>query len=379
MEFEFTDEQMMLRKMLREFTKNEVAPRMKEMDENGFSEVLFKKMSKAGIPNLSVPEEYGGAGYDYITQAMAVYELSKGSPSIGIILDAHWKVVAQIVKYGTEEIKQKFLPRAKDELFAFCITEPSGGSIGSNRTTAVKDGDEWVLNGTKSWITNGGRASVYVILALTDKEQGLDGRTTLIADTNSPGFSLGKLESTMGMRGCPIGEAIMVDCRIPDSDRLGEMNTGIRIAHDAHDTARIFMGAIAAAIQDTALQLSIEYAKERLVYGNPIADLQAIQFKIAEIAMGVQVTKLIVYQSAYLKNQGHPHTREAATAKAFGSQLALRAADHAIQIFGGYGYSKEYPVEHLWRDAKSLQIAEGSLEKLHIDIADVVLSQETRE
>jgi len=366
--------------MLREFTKNEVTPRMKEMDENGFSEDLFKIMAATGINDLAVPEKYGGAGYDYVTQAMAIYELSKGSPSIGIILDAHWKVVAQIVKYGSEEIKQRYLPRAKDELFAFCITEPAGGStIESNRTTAVRTGDDWVLNGTKSWITNGGRASVYVILAITDKEQGLDGRTTLIADTDSPGFSLGKLESTMGMRGCPIGEAIMEDCLIPDSDRLGEVNNGIEIAHEAHDTARIFMGAIAAAIQKTALELSVEYAKERLVYGKPIADLQAIQFKIAEMAMGLLSTKLIVYQSAYMKDHDQPHTREAATAKAFGSQLALRAADHAIQIFGGYGYSREYPVEHLWRDAKSLQIAEGSLEKLHIDIANVALSEEARE
>lgn len=376
MNFGFTDEQKLLRKMIQKFAKNEIEPLYDTIEKEGYQQELTDKMADAGIVGIAVPEAYGGSGYDFVTQTMVIYELAKVNPGVAFTLEAHWKAVAQVNTYGTEDLKSRWLPRANRELFTFGQTEPASGSDASTQqTTAKRVEDGWILNGNKSFLTNGVLgASMYLILAITSPEKDTENsRTVFIIDNKSDGFENGRVEAFIGMRGCPVGDVYLTDAFVPDTDRLGQIDEGMEIGHEAHYTARFLMGALAAGIIDTALTLSIDYVSERELFGDKMAKLDGVKFRIADMAMSAQATKLIMYQAAWLKDTHKNHKRETTTAKLFGSDQALKAANHAMQLFGAYGYSKEYPVEHLWRDAKALQYAEGAYEKLQIDIANTVL------
>lgn len=376
MDFNFTHEQVMLRKMIRKFAKEQIAPLYDTIEKEGYQQDLTDLMARSGIVGIAVPEMYGGSGYDFVTQTMVIYELAKVNPGVAFTLEGHWKAVSQVVNYGSEELKQCWLPRANSELFTFGQTEPASGSDASTQQTTARLTDAgWVLNGNKSFLTNGVLgASMYLILAITSPEKDTEhSRTVFILDNDNPGFENGRVEAFIGMKGCPVGDIYLSDAVVPDSDRLGDVDQGMEIGHEAHYTARFLMGALAAGIIDTALDLSVEYVHERELFGKAMAHLDGVKFRISDMAMSAQATKLIMYQAAWLKDQGRHHIRETTTAKLFGSDQALKAANHAMQLFGAYGYSQEYPVEHLWRDAKALQYAEGAYEKLQIDIANTVL------
>ena len=382
MDFKFTDEQELLRKMIQKFAEKEIAPRYEEIEKEGYQQDLTDKMADVGIVGIAVPEAYGGAGYDFITQTMVIAELAKVNPGVAFTLEAHWKAIDQLVIYGSEEIKASWLPRANRELFTFGQTEPASGSDASTQqTTAVQTPDGWLLNGNKAFLTNGVKAaSMYLILAITSPEKDTEhSRTVFILDNQNPGFENGRVEDFVGMRGCPVGDIYLSDALVPDIDRLGAIDQGMEIGHNAHHTARFLMGALAAGIQDAALKASINYIQERELFGGKMSHLDGIKFRISDIAMGLHATKLIIYQAAWLRDQEVDHKMETTTAKLFGSDQALQAANHAMQIFGAYGYSKEYPVEHLWRDAKALQYAEGAYEKLQLDIANAVLFESREE
>lgn len=382
MDFKFTDEQELLRKMIQKFAEKEIAPRYEEIEKEGYQQDLTDKMADVGIVGIAVPEAYGGAGYDFVTQTMVIAELAKVNPGVAFTLEAHWKAIDQLVIYGCEEIKARWLPRANRELFTFGQTEPASGSDASTQqTTAVQTPDGWLLNGNKAFLTNGVKAaSMYLILAITSPEKDTEhSRTVFILDNQNPGFENGRVEDFVGMRGCPVGDIYLSDALVPDIDRLGAIDQGMEIGHNAHHTARFLMGALAAGIQDAALKASINYIQERELFGGKMSHLDGIKFRISDIAMGLHATKLIIYQAAWLRDQEVDHKMETTTAKLFGSDQALQAANHAMQIFGAYGYSKEYPVEHLWRDAKALQYAEGAYEKLQLDIANSVLFESREE
>ncbi|MEM5567917.1 acyl-CoA dehydrogenase family protein [Aerococcus viridans] len=382
MDFKFTDEQELLRKMIQKFAEKEIAPRYEEIEKEGYQQDLTDKMADVGIVGIAVPEAYGGAGYDFVTQTMVIAELAKVNPGVAFTLEAHWKAIDQLVIYGSEEIKARWLPRANRELFTFGQTEPASGSDASTQqTTAVQTPDGWLLNGNKAFLTNGVKAaSMYLILAITSPEKDTEhSRTVFILDNQNPGFENGRVEDFVGMRGCPVGDIYLSDALVPDIDRLGAIDQGMEIGHNAHYTARFLMGALAAGIQDAALKASINYIQERELFGGKMSHLDGIKFRISDIAMGLHATKLIIYQAAWLRDQEVDHKMETTTAKLFGSDQALKAANHAMQIFGAYGYSKEYPVEHLWRDAKALQYAEGAYEKLQLDIANSVLFESREE
>lgn len=382
MDFKFTDEQELLRKMIQKFAEKEIAPRYEEIEKEGYQQDLTDKMADVGIVGIAVPKAYGGAGYDFVTQTMVIAELAKVNPGVAFTLEAHWKAIDQLVIYGSEEIKARWLPRANRELFTFGQTEPASGSDASTQqTTAVQTPDGWLLNGNKAFLTNGVKAaSMYLILAITSPEKDTEhSRTVFILDNQNPGFENGRVEDFVGMRGCPVGDIYLSDALVPDIDRLGAIDQGMEIGHNAHHTARFLMGALAAGIQDAALKASINYIQERELFGGEMSHLDGIKFRISDIAMGLHATKLIIYQAAWLRDQEVDHKMETTTAKLFGSDQALKAANHAMQIFGAYGYSKEYPVEHLWRDAKALQYAEGAYEKLQLDIANSVLFESREE
>lgn len=382
MDFKFNEEQIMLQKMIRKFAENEIAPRYEQIEAEGYQQDITDKMADVGIVGIAVPKEYGGSGYDFVTQTMVIAELAKVNPGVAFTLEAHWKAVDQVVVYGSDEIKARWLPRANRELFTFGQTEPASGSDASTQqTTAIKTDDGWLLNGNKAFLTNGVKAaSMYLILAITNLEKDTEhSRTVFILDNKNPGFENGRVEEFVGMRGCPVGDIYLSDALVPDVDRLGEIDHGMEIGHEAHYTARFLMGALAAGIQESALASSVNYVRERELFGNKMAHLDGVKFRISDIAMGLHATKLIIYQAAWLRDQNVGHKMETTTAKLFGSDQALKAANHAMQIFGAYGYSKEYPVEHLWRDAKALQYAEGAYEKLQIDIANSILFEEREE
>lgn len=377
MNFEFTEEQIMIRDMVREFTQREIEPLDEELDQKGFSHELYEKMKATGLMGIHFPEQYGGAGGDAVTSALAIHEIAKGSASIALFLDAHWLAADTILYHGTDAQKEKYLPIAANEgIFAFALTEPVAGSDAAGiQTTAIKEGDEWVLKGSKAWITNAGVADVCVVLAKTDPEVGAKGITAFIVQKDTPGFSVGKKENKMGMRGTNTAELILEDVRVPDENLLGEIGGGFKIAMIALDGARISIGAIAAGLAEHAMNIAKEYANHRIAFGKPIAKLYAIQEKIANMAIGIQATQLMTYDAARLKASGKRHTKEAAMVKVFGSEMCSKTCAEAIQTLGGYGYSKEYHVERLLRDAKLLEIGEGTSEILRMVIGATVLSQ----
>jgi alkylation response protein AidB-like acyl-CoA dehydrogenase len=374
----FNQEQLSLQKMVQEFARKEIAPHAAEIDETEeFPWENVKKMAEMGLMGLCVPEKYGGAEMDTVCYALVVEELAKACSSTSTILAVHSSAgMMPIVYFGTEEQKQKYLPdlAAGDKIAAFALTEPGAGSDAAGvRTTAVEDGNEWVLNGAKCFITNGGAADVYSVFATTDKSKGVKGITGFIVEKGTPGFSIGKKEEKLGIRASATTELIFENCRIPKENLLGKVGEGFKIAMKVLDSGRIGIGAISVGVAQAALDEAVKYAKVREQFGKPIAGFQAISFMLADMAMQTEAARQLVYHAASLKDAGLPFTKEAAIAKAFASDMVVKVTNDALQIMGGYGYSKEYPVERLLRDARIFPIVEGTNQVQRIVIAGHLL------
>ena len=369
MKFELTEEQSLIRDMVRSFAETEIAPGVKERDEQELFDraLMFDRLAELGLTGIVFPEEYGGAGADYISYAIAVEELSRVCASTGVTLSAHLSLGANpIYLFGNEEQKQKFLtPLAEgSKMGAFGLTEPSAGSdAGGTRTTAVLDGAEWVVNGSKIFITNGKEAETYIVFARTDKEaKKHHGISAFIIEKGTPGFSFGKKEEKMGIKASLTYELVFENCRIPKENLLGEEGQGFKIAMKTLDGGRIGVASQALGIAQGALDASVDYAKERKQFDTPIANFQGVQFQLADMATQVEAARLLVYNAAYRASNGLSYSQESAMAKLFASETAMKVATQAVQIHGGYGYTREFPVERMMRDAKITEIYEGTSE-----------------
>lgn len=367
MQFKLTEEHEMIRKMVRDFAQKEVAPTAAERDEEErFDRVIFDKMAELGLTGIPWPEEYGGIGSDYLAYCIAIEELSRVCASTGVTLSAHTSLAGwPIYKFGSEAQKQTYLrPMAQGEkIGAYGLTEPSSGSdAGGMRTTAKLVGDEYVINGSKIFITNGGIADTYVVFALTDPESKQKGTSAFIVEKDFPGFSVGKKEKKLGIRSSPTTEIIFDECRVPKENLLGKEGEGFKIAMMTLDGGRNGIAAQAVGIAQGALDAAVDYAKERVQFGKPISAQQGIGFKLADMATGVEASRLLTYQAAWLESVGLPYGKESAMSKLFAGDTAMKVTTEAVQVFGGYGYTKDYPVERYMRDAKITQIYEGTQE-----------------
>lgn len=365
--YKLSEEQLEMQKMFRDFAEKEVAPKAIDVDENHrFPEENVKKMQELGFFGIPFPEEVGGIGLDTLTYVLCVEELSKACATTGVIVSAHTSLGTDCInKFGNEEQKEKYLvPLASGEkLGAFALTEPDAGTDASGqKTVAVKDGDEYVLNGSKVFITNAGYADIYVVFAMTDKSQGTKGISAFIVEKGTPGFDFGAIEDKMGIKGSSTMELVFRDCRIPAANLLGEEGKGFKYAMQTLDGGRIGIAAQALGIAEGALNKAIKYVKERQQFGRPIAKFQNTQFKLAEMAIDIESARHLVYKAATLKDAGESYTVAAAEAKLKAARVAMDVTTKAVQLFGGYGYSKEYEVERMMRDAKITEIYEGTSE-----------------
>jgi butyryl-CoA dehydrogenase len=379
MDLEFNAEQEMIRKMVRDFAQKEVAPLAADIDERGvvpFENI--RKMANLGLLGLIIPEEYDGGGADMISYVIAIEELSKACASTAIVVAVQNSLVAAgIEQFGTEEQKTTYLPSLAcgEKIAAFALTEPGAGCDASALlTTAVRDGDEYIINGRKHFITNGGFADLIALFAMTDKSQGHRGITAFLVEKGTPGFSVGKEERKMGIRGTNTSELLFDDVHIPVTNRLGEEGQGFKISMVVLDGGRIGVAAQAVGIAQAAYEAALEYSKQRAQFGKPICEFQAIQWMLADMATRIEAARLLVYKAALAKESGARFSKEAAMAKLYASETATWVADRAIQIHGGYGYMKEYPVERNYRDAKITEIYEGTSEVQRMVIARSILS-----
>ncbi|WP_164667551.1 acyl-CoA dehydrogenase [Virgibacillus doumboii] len=367
MNFQLTDEQEMLRKMVRDFAKKDVEPTAAERDEEErFDRGIFDKMAELGLTGIPWPEEYGGIGSDFVSYVIAVEELSRVCASTGVTLSAHLSLASwPIYKYGNEEQKKTFLYRLAtgEALGAYALSEPGSGSDAAGmKTVAKKDGDDYILNGNKVWITNGGVADIYIVFAMTNPEAKHKGISAFIVEKDMDGFSTGKKEKKLGIRSSPTTELIFENCRVPKENLLGEEGDGFKIAMTTLDGGRNGIAAQALGIAQGALDAAVDYAKEREQFGKPIAANQGISFKLADMATEVEASRLLTYQAAWLESEGQPYGKASAMSKLFAGDAAMRTTTEAVQVFGGYGYTKDYPVERYMRDAKITQIYEGTNE-----------------
>ena len=375
MNFDLTEEQKMVRKLMRDFAEGEVAPGADERDRTKtFPVEIFRKMADLNLMGLPFPEEYGGGGADSISFAIAVEELSRVCASTGITYSAHISLgCAPLYLFGSEEQKQKYLiPLCKGEsLGAFGLTEPNAGSdAGGTRTTAIRDGDDWVINGSKCFITNASFAKYLALTAVTGKkEDGIPEISALIVPTDAKGFQVIDNYVKMGLHSSNTTELIMENVRVPHENILGKIGEGFKQFLITLDGGRIGIGAMAVGIAQGAYEAALQYAKERKQFGHPISKFQAIQHKLADMAMNIEVARNMVYKAAWLKDQGRKFSKEAAMAKLFASEIAMRVCDQAVQIHGGYGYMHEYRVERFFRDAKLTEIGEGTSEIQRMVIA----------
>ena len=380
MYFQLTEEQKLIRDTVRSFAEKELAPSAAERDENERfdRELMFDKVGELGLAGIVFPEEYGGAGADYISYAIAVEELSRVCASTGVTLSAHLSLGANPVwLFGTEEQKKTFLtPMAEgSKLGAFGLTETGAGSdAGGTKTFAVRDGDEWVINGNKIFITNGGDAETYIVFARTDKNaQKHHGISAFIIDKDTPGFTFGKKEKKMGIRSSPTCELVFENCRIPADRLLGKEGEGFKIAMKTLDGGRIGIAAQALGIAQGAYDAALAYARERKQFDQPIAGFQAVQFMLADMALRIEASRLLVYQSGWKASAGLPYGKESAMAKLSASETAMWVTTKAVQIHGGYGYTRDFPVERMMRDAKITEIYEGTSEVQRIVIGTTVV------
>ncbi|MFZ0641042.1 MAG: acyl-CoA dehydrogenase [Candidatus Acidiferrales bacterium] len=378
MDLGLTEEQLLLQRTVREFADSEVKPLAKELDETGhFPRDTFRKAAELGLTGVAVPEEYGGAGMDHISYAIVIEEISRACASTGVILSVQNSLYCDpVYRFGTEEQKQKFLvPFARGEkIGCYALTEPQAGSnAAALRTKAVLKGDKYVVNGTKAWITNGGAADAAIVYTNTHPEKGEKGMTALIVEKGTPGFAVGKEEKKLGIHATACCELSFTDCEVPVANRIGAEGEGYKVALSTLDGGRIGIAAQATGIAQGAFEAALSYAHQRQAFGHPIADFQAIQFMLADMATEIDAARLLVRKAAWKEDTGARFSMEASIAKLFASEMATRVTHKAIQIHGGNGYSREYPVERNYRDARITEIYEGTSEIQRLVIAAWVL------
>ena len=379
MNIELTEEHLAVRKAARDFARTELLPGVIERDEKQqFPKEQVKKLGKLGFLGMMVSPEYGGGGIDTISYVLAMEEISKIDASTSVVMSVNNSLVCWgLEKFGTEEQKQKYLtPLAKGEIIgAFCLSEPEAGSDAtSQRTTAIDNGDYYLLNGTKNWITNGNSASVYLVMAQTDASKGHKGINTLIVEKDMDGFLVGKKEQKLGIRGSDTHSLMFTDIKIPKENRVGEEGSGFKFAMKTLEGGRIGIASQALGIASGAYELALAYSKERKTFDKPICEHQVIRFKLADMATEIEAARLLCLKAAWLKDNHLDYSVASSTAKLFASRVAMEVASEAIQIHGGYGYVKEYHVERMLRDAKITQIYEGTSEIQKIVISRSVLS-----
>ena len=378
MNLELTEEQQLLQKSVREFADAEVKPLAKENDETGkFPRGLFQKAAELGLTGVAIPEAEGGAGMDHISYAIVVEEISRVCASTGVILSVQNSLYCDpIHRFGTDEQKKKFLlPFARGEkIGCYALTEPQAGSnAAALATKAVRKGEKYVINGTKAWITNGGAADAAIVYVNTQPEKGEKGITALVVEKGTPGFAVGKEEKKLGIHATACTELSFSDCEVPIGNRIGEEGEGYKVALSTLDGGRIGIAAQATGIAQGAFEAALSYAQQRQAFGHPIADFQAIQFMLADMATEIDAARLLLRRAAWKQDSGARFSMEAAIAKLFASEMSTRVAHKAIQIHGGYGYSSEYPVERAYRDARITEIYEGTSEIQRLVIAAWVL------
>ena len=379
MNFELDSNQKLIQEMVREFAVNELEPMAVEIDKTReFPWANIKKMAELGLLGMIIPEQYGGGGMDFVSLAIAVEEISKACASTGVIVAVNQSLTAYpILQFGNDEQKKKYLPilAKAEKIGAFALTEAGAGSDpAAMETTAKLEGDHYILNGSKRFITNGGEAGIFIVFAYTDKEKAHKGISTFIVDKDTPGFSVGEHEDLMGLRATANCELLFDDCKVPKENLLGEEGQGFKIALNTIDTSRIDIGAQAVGIAQGAMEAAVKYSKERKTFGKPICEYQMIQSKLAEMATRIDAARLLVYRAASIKDQGASrYTKEAAMAKYVASEACMYSVREAIQVYGGYGYTKDYPLERFYRDAKVMEIYEGTSEIQKIVIARSLL------
>lgn len=375
MNFDLRDDQKMLKDQVRKFAESELAPTAPEIDKSGeFPWDNLKKMAKLGLLGIIVPEKYGGSEFDFVSLAIAIEEISRVCASTGVIVAVNNSLVSYpILQFGNEEQKSKYLPLLcnGEKIGAFGLTEPNAGSdVAAMESTAKLEGTHYILNGTKRFITNAGEAGIFVVFAYTNKDLKHKGISAFIVERDTPGFSLGKHEDLMGIRATANCELIFEDTKIPKENLLGKEGDGFKICMNTLDVSRIDIGAQAVGIAQGALDASIKYSKERKTFGKPICNFEMVQSMLAEMATEIQAARLLVYYAGHCKNKGMPRfSRESAMSKYYPAEMAVNVTRKAVQIHGGYGYTKDYPVERMYRDAKILELYEGTTEIQKIVIA----------
>jgi butyryl-CoA dehydrogenase len=364
---QLTDDQLLLQRTVREFAETEVKPRARELDETGhFPRDLFAKAAELGLSGVALPESDGGAGFDHISYSIVIEEISRCCASTGVILSVQNSLYCDpIHRYGTGAQKKKFLlPFARGEkIGCYALTEPQAGSnAAALQTKAIKNGDQYILNGTKAWITNGGAADAVIVYVSTDPAKGEKGITAVVVEKGTPGFQVGKEEKKLGISATACSELVFSDCQVPVANRIGNEGEGYKVALSTLDGGRIGIAAQATGIAQGAFEAALKYSKERLAFGHAISDFQAIQFMLADMSTEIDAARLLVRKAAWKQDTGARFSMDAAMAKLFASEMATRVAHKAIQIHGGNGYSREYPVERAYRDARVTEIYEGTSE-----------------
>ena len=378
MNLELTEEQKLLQKTVREFSESEVKPLAKEIDETGrFPRDTFKKAAELGLTGIAFPEAEGGAGFDHIAYSIAIEEISRCCASTGVILSVQNSLYCDpIHRFGTDEQKKKFLlPFARGEkIGCYALTEPQAGSnAAALQTKAIKKGDKYVVNGTKAWITNGGAADAAIVYVNTDPPKGEKGITALVVEKGTPGFKVGKEEKKLGINATACCELVFTDCEVPAANRIGNEGEGYKVALSTLDGGRIGIAAQATGIAQGAFDAALAWSQQRMAFGHPISQFQAIQFMLADMSTEIDAARLLVRKAAWRQDTGARFSMDAAIAKLFASEMATRVTHKAIQIHGGYGYSREYPVERAYRDARITEIYEGTSEIQRLVIASWVL------
>jgi butyryl-CoA dehydrogenase len=378
MNLELNEDQLLLQRSVREFAEAEVKPRARELDETGhFPRDLFAKAAELGLTGVAIPETEGGAGMDHVCYTIVVEEISRVCASTGVILSVQNSLYCDpIHRFGTEEQKKNFLePFARGEkIGCYGLTEPQAGSnAAALQTKAVRKGDRYMINGTKAWITNGGAADAVIAYVNTDPSKGEKGITAIVVEKGTPGFAVGKEEKKLGIHATACTELVFTDCEVPVANRIGEEGQGYKVALSTLDGGRIGIAAQATGIAQGAFEAALSYAQQRQAFGHPIAQFQAIQFMLADMATEIDAARLLVRRAAWKQDSGARFSMEASIAKLFASEMATRVAHKAIQIHGGYGYSQEYPVERAYRDARITEIYEGTSEIQRLVIASWVL------
>ncbi|WP_018133027.1 acyl-CoA dehydrogenase [Effusibacillus pohliae] len=378
MNFALTQEQQDIRDMVRQFAQKEIAPRAAQIDEEDrFPRDIIRKMGELGLLGIPIPEEWGGVGADFLSYMLAIEEISYASAAVGVILAVHTSVATMpILKFGTDEQKRRYLEKmATGQLLGgFALTEPHAGSDASRiATRAVKQGDHYILNGSKVFITNGGEADLYITFAVTDPGAGANGISAFIVEKDTPGFTVGKKEKKMGLNGSATASLIFEDAKVPAAQLLGQEGEGFKIAMSNLDGGRIGIAAQALGIARAAFDAALAYTKQREQFGKPVAEFQGVQFMLADMATRIEAARLLVYRAAMLRDQGLSCKKEASMAKLFATDTAMAVTTDAVQLHGGYGYIKEYPVERYMRDAKVTQIYEGTNQIQRIVVAKNLL------